>query len=92
MSQAMPTTSDWYSNTGWEVFNELLSYLETKDLNTVYVENFDAIKNAVRKIPRKSLIGLFNEDSQAWKLEMDEDGVLVAKRRVKKFNKQTLKN
>lgn len=87
MSQA-PLTSEWYNKSGWKAFNELLTYLDTKNLDTVYVENFDSIKSAVRKIPKKSLIGLFNEDSPKWRLEMDSDGVLVAKKKVFKERKK----
>lgn len=80
LKQASPESTKWYEDEGWQVFNQLLAYLDAKRLNTVYVENFNAVNESLRKVPKRDVMALFNGDSYSWRLDMDDDGVLVARK------------
>ena len=79
MTPAIPS-SEWYTNAGWKVFNNLLCELEQEPLNRIWVENFDEVGEALKHISKKELVALFNVDSVNWRLSIDQTGTLYATR------------
>lgn len=70
---ANDATVRWYE-TFWSTFNLWLSEMAAKNIKRVYINNFEFIPENINK---SVLADAFNEDSNSWRMVLDEDFDLV---------------
>lgn len=63
----------WYQKF-WPLVNKWLSEMAAKNIKRVYITNYEFIPDEINK---EALIDIFNEDSNSWKMILDEDLDLV---------------
>lgn len=69
------STIMWYQKY-WSLINKWLSEMAAKDVDTVYIGNFEFVPG---NLDKSTLIEIFNADSSSWRLGLDEESDLVCK-------------
>ena len=66
-------TVSWYQKF-WPLVNNWLSEMAAKNIKHVYITNYEFVPDEINK---EALIEIFNEDSNSWKMVLDEDADIV---------------
>ncbi len=69
-------TRAWYRQGGYKKFNYWLCELRPKHVTTVYFTNFEFVPEWV---DLNALMEVFNDDTVAWVMHIEPDGVPVIK-------------
>ena len=68
--QKNKSAEGWYQTKGWKLINDKLVEVAARGYGLMYIENFDVIPP---NIDKASLAAAFNEDSNSWVMEVEED-------------------